>query len=178
MFRSSRPAVARCLAAFWRQRACRYTGMSALTPPSIEVRFPCHTQPISGLIPSLQVQRGIALHKMLRLLTNSLGGAARPCPRMSCIPFYCLGSGEAWLNFMGNEFGHPEWIDFPRAGNGDSYKHARRQWSLCDSEHLRYATAPFFQCIFVTFCTGIGTCSCGTKPCMRWKIGICGWQAR
>ncbi len=39
---------------------------------------------------------------------------------------------------MGNEFGHPEWIDFPREGNGDSYNHARRQWSLCDSEHLRY----------------------------------------
>jgi 1,4-alpha-glucan branching enzyme len=68
---------------------------------------------------TFQVQRGIALHKMLRLLTNALGG-------------------EAWLNFMGNEFGHPEWIDFPRAGNGDSFQHARRQWSLCDSEHLRY----------------------------------------
>ena len=78
-----------------------YTGMSALTAPS------------------LVVQRGMALHKMLRLLTCALGG-------------------EAWLNFMGNEFGHPEWIDFPREGNGDSYAHARRQWSLCDSEHLRY----------------------------------------
>jgi 1,4-alpha-glucan branching enzyme len=39
---------------------------------------------------------------------------------------------------MGNEFGHPEWIDFPRVGNGESFQHARRQWSLCDSEHLRY----------------------------------------
>jgi 1,4-alpha-glucan branching enzyme len=39
---------------------------------------------------------------------------------------------------MGNEFGHPEWIDFPREGNGNSYQHARRQWSLCDSAHLRY----------------------------------------
>ncbi len=35
-----------------------------------------------------------------------------------------------YLNFMGNEFGHPEWIDFPREGNGWSYHHARRQWSL------------------------------------------------
>jgi hypothetical protein len=55
--------------------------MSALTPPSIEVRFPCHTQPTSSFIPSLQVQRGIALHKMIRLLTNSLGGELRPPPR-------------------------------------------------------------------------------------------------
>ena len=51
---------------------------------------------------SLQVDRGVALHKMIRLLTQSLGG-------------------EAYLNFMGNEFGHPEWIDFPREGNGYSY---------------------------------------------------------
>jgi 1,4-alpha-glucan branching enzyme len=43
----------------------------------------------------------------------------------------CLG-GNAWLNFMGNEFGHPEWIDFPRKDNGWSYKNARRQWSLAD----------------------------------------------
>jgi len=68
---------------------------------------------------SLVVDRGIALHKMLRLLTFSLGG-------------------EAYLNFMGNEFGHPEWIDFPREGNGFSYHFARRQWSLADNGFLRY----------------------------------------
>jgi 1,4-alpha-glucan branching enzyme len=66
------------------------------------------------------VARGIALHKLIRLLTFSL-------------------AGEAWLGFMGNEFGHPEWIDFPREGNGWSYQHARRQWSLADDERLRYA---------------------------------------
>ena len=47
--------------------------------------------------------------------------------------------GDAYLNFMGNEFGHPEWIDFPREGNGWSYAHARRQWSLADSKALRYS---------------------------------------
>lgn len=68
---------------------------------------------------SLVVDRGIALHKMIRLLTFSLGG-------------------EAYLNFMGNEFGHPEWVDFPREGNGYSYKYARRQWSLSSREDLKY----------------------------------------
>jgi 1,4-alpha-glucan branching enzyme len=56
---------------------------------------------------------------MIRLLTISLGG-------------------QAYLNFMGNEFGHPEWIDFPREGNDWSYKYARRQWSLMDNPILRY----------------------------------------
>jgi 1,4-alpha-glucan branching enzyme len=69
---------------------------------------------------SLVIDRGIALHKMIRLITFSL-------------------SGEAYLNFMGNEFGHPEWIDFPREGNNFSYQYARRQWSLVDSPHLRYS---------------------------------------
>ncbi len=69
---------------------------------------------------SIVVDRGMALHKMIRLMTISTGG-------------------EAYLNFMGNEFGHPEWIDFPREGNGWSYAHARRQWSLMDDENLRYA---------------------------------------
>jgi len=46
--------------------------------------------------------------------------------------------GEAWLNFMGNEFGHPEWLDFPRIGNNESYHHARRQWNLVDDDLLRY----------------------------------------
>ncbi|VDK30504.1 unnamed protein product [Anisakis simplex] len=50
---------------------------------------------------------------------------------------YGLG-GEAWLNFMGNEFGHPEWLDFPREGNNQSFHYCRRQWNLADDELLRY----------------------------------------
>lgn len=69
--------------------------------------------------PSLLVDRGMALHKMLRLVTFALGG-------------------EAYLNFMGNEFGHPEWIDFPRPGNSWSYHYCRRQWHLADDPNLRY----------------------------------------
>ncbi len=69
---------------------------------------------------NLTVERGMALHKMIRLATIAAGG-------------------QAYLNFMGNEFGHPEWIDFPREGNGWSYAHARRQWSLADSQFLRYS---------------------------------------
>ena len=69
---------------------------------------------------NMVVDRGMALHKMIRLFTISTGG-------------------EAYLNFMGNEFGHPEWIDFPREGNNWSYGYARRQWSLRDNGFLRYA---------------------------------------
>ena len=65
------------------------------------------------------VERGIALHKMIRLLTATT-----------------INGG--YLNFMGNEFGHPEWIDFPREGNGWSYKYARRQWNLVDDKSLCY----------------------------------------
>ena len=68
---------------------------------------------------SLTVDRGMALHKMIRLVTLAT-------------------AGDGYLNFMGNEFGHPEWIDFPREGNGWSYFYARRQWSLVDSPDLRY----------------------------------------
>ena len=64
------------------------------------------------------VDRAVALHKMIRLVTIGAGG-------------------EGYLNFMGNEFGHPEWIDFPREGNGWSFKYARRQWSLADNGFLR-----------------------------------------
>ena len=53
-------------------------------------------------------------------------------------------AGEGYLNFMGNEFGHPEWIDFPREGNGWSYKYARRQWSLADNGFLRYRNLLWF----------------------------------
>ncbi|KAL4441059.1 hypothetical protein ABPG77_010490 [Micractinium sp. CCAP 211/92] len=77
------------------------------------------------------IDRGIALHKMIRLLTMALGG-------------------ESYLNFMGNEFGHPEWIDFPRddtydpstgafvPGNGGSLEKCRRRWDLADAEYLKY----------------------------------------
>jgi 1,4-alpha-glucan branching enzyme len=68
---------------------------------------------------SMVVDRGMALHKMIRLITITTGG-------------------EAYLNFMGNEFGHPEWIDFPREGNGWSHKYARRQWSLVDNPAYNY----------------------------------------
>lgn len=68
---------------------------------------------------NMAVDRGIALHKMIRLVT-------------------CSTINGGYLNFMGNEFGHPEWIDFPREGNGWSYKYARRQWSLVDRDDLKY----------------------------------------
>ncbi len=68
---------------------------------------------------SLTMDRAIELHKMIRLMTLSCGG-------------------NGYLNFMGNEFGHPEWIDFPREGNGWSYKYCRRQWNLVDNGMLKY----------------------------------------
>ena len=68
---------------------------------------------------NMTVARGMALHKMIRLVTMAT-----------------INGG--YLNFMGNEFGHPEWIDFPREGNGWSYKYARRQWDLVDREDLKY----------------------------------------
>lgn len=70
-------------------------------------------------VENIIVERGIALHKMIRLITIGT-------------------SGNAYLNFMGNEFGHPEWIDFPRQGNNWSYKYARRQWSLLEDKNLRF----------------------------------------
>jgi len=68
---------------------------------------------------NLIIDRGMALHKIIRLVTFGT-------------------SGGGYLNFIGNEFGHPEWIDFPREGNNWSYKYARRQWHLVDDQHLRY----------------------------------------
>jgi len=65
------------------------------------------------------IDRGLALHKMIRFLVHTLGG-------------------EGYLNFEGNEFGHPEWMDFPREGNGNSFAHARRQFNLVDDKLLRY----------------------------------------
>jgi 1,4-alpha-glucan branching enzyme len=69
--------------------------------------------------PNLIVERGMALHKLIRLVTLATAGGA-------------------YLNFMGNEFGHPEWIDFPREGNGWSHKHARRLWSIAADSDLKY----------------------------------------
>nr|XP_023024879.1 1,4-alpha-glucan-branching enzyme [Leptinotarsa decemlineata] len=69
--------------------------------------------------PSTIIDRGIALHKLIRFVTHGLGG-------------------EAYLNFIGNEFGHPEWLDFPREGNNSSYHYARRQWNLVDDDSLKY----------------------------------------
>ncbi|KAK9481155.1 glycoside hydrolase superfamily [Lipomyces japonicus] len=87
--------------AFWLMDKEMYTNMSVL----------------SELTPV--IDRGIALHKIIRLLTHTLGG-------------------EAYLNFEGNEFGHPEWLDFPREGNGNSFWYARRQWNVLDDDLLRY----------------------------------------
>lgn len=87
--------------AFWLMDKEMYDFMSDVTP-----RTPV-------------IERGIALHKMIRLLTYGLGG-------------------EGYLNFEGNEFGNPEWLDFPREGNGNSYHYARRQFNLVDDKLLRY----------------------------------------
>ncbi|KAL7719466.1 1.4-alpha-glucan branching enzyme [Entamoeba marina] len=86
---------------FWLMDKEMYTGMSCLWEPS------------------LIIDRGIALHKLIRLVT-------------------CLLGGEGYLTFMGNEFGHPEWLDFPRAGNNDSYHYCRRQYNLVEDRLLRY----------------------------------------
>ena len=82
-----------------------YTGMSLRSPPSNII------------------DRGMALHKMIRLLVHGLGG-------------------EGYLTFMGNEFGHPEWLDFPREGNNSSYHYARRQWNIGRSIY------PYLICLF------------------------------
>ena len=81
---------------------------------------------------SLVVDRGIALHKMIRLVTLA-----------TC--------GGGYLTFMGNEFGHPEWIDFPREGNDWSYKYARRQWSLADDPSLRYHGLEAFDAAMIKY---------------------------
>lgn len=87
--------------AFWLMDKEMYTHMSVLSDPS----------PV--------IERGIALHKMIRFITHALGG-------------------EGYLNFEGNEFGHPEWLDFPRAGNNNSFHYCRRQWGLVQDNLLRY----------------------------------------
>ncbi|EJT97629.1 glycoside hydrolase [Dacryopinax primogenitus] len=87
--------------AFWLMDKEMYTHMSDLTPLT----------PI--------IERGLSLHKTIRLIVHALGG-------------------EAYLNFEGNEFGHPEWLDFPRQGNNNSFHYARRQWNVVDDHLLRY----------------------------------------
>lgn len=87
--------------AFWLMDKEMYTHMSVLSEPSAII------------------DRGLALHKMIRFITHSLGG-------------------EGYLNFEGNEFGHPEWLDFPRAGNNSSFHYCRRQWNLVDDDLLKY----------------------------------------
>lgn len=82
------------------------------------------------------VNRGIALHKMIRLVTSST-----------------INGG--YLNFMGNEFGHPEWIDFPREGNGWSYKYARRQWNLVDNRELDYHYLGDFDKAMISIIKGV-----------------------
>ncbi len=81
---------------------------------------------------SIIIDRGMALHKLIRLLTMSL-------------------AGEGYLTFMGNEFGHPEWIDFPREGNGWSYHYCRRQWSLAENGYLRYEFLNNFEMGMIDF---------------------------
>jgi len=85
----------------WLVDAELYTNMSVLSP----------------LTPV--IDRGLSLHKLIRLITHGLGG-------------------EGYLNFEGNEFGHPEWLDFPREGNNNSFHYARRQFNLVDDRLLRY----------------------------------------
>ncbi|MEI8140391.1 MAG: alpha amylase C-terminal domain-containing protein [bacterium] len=82
---------------------------------------------------NLRVDRGIALHKMIRLITLAT-------------------AGHGYLNFMGNEFGHPEWIDFPREGNHWSYHYARRQWHLRDDPNLRYRFLAEFDKSMMNLC--------------------------
>ena len=77
------------------------------------------------------IDRAIALHKMLRLVTLAAGG-------------------NGYLTFMGNEFGHPEWIDFPRPGNGDSFQYCRRQWSLMTNPELKYQYLNAFDRAMIT----------------------------
>ncbi len=85
---------------------------------------------------TFMVDRGLALHKMIRLITAST-----------------INGG--YLTFMGNEFGHPEWIDFPREGNGWSHKYARRQWSLVDNENFYYHDLNVFDRAMVHLCSNL-----------------------
>ena len=94
------------------------------------------------------IDRAVEMHKVIRLLT-------------------CATAGDGYLNFMGNEFGHPEWVDFPREGNGWSYKYARRQWSLVLDPELKYEWLANFDRAMIGFvktrallCSGPVRCIC------------------
>ena len=100
----------------------------------------CDSQMYWGMEKTSQnpvIDRGVALHKLLRLLTATLGS-------------------DGYLTFMGNEFGHPEWIDFPREGNGWSYHYCRRQWSLAENDALRYGQLKEFEIAIVKLCKQYG----------------------
>ena len=94
------------------------------------------------------VERAVALHKMIRLVTIGAGG-------------------EGYLNFMGNEFGHPEWIDFPREGNGWSFQHARRLWSLAENGFLRYEQLGDFDKAMLDLVKRYHVLSAGMPRCLR-----------
>lgn len=94
------------------------------------------------------IERGIALHKMIRLATLFIGG-------------------EGWLNFMGNEFGHPEWLDFPREGNGWSYHYCRRQWSLVDNPQLKYHWLADFDRALMEFARTSRILECAPAQCLH-----------
>lgn len=83
---------------------------------------------------SLIIDRAMALHKMIRLITLATAGGG-------------------YLAFMGNEWGHPEWIDFPRQGNNWSYAHARRLWSLVDNTDLKFKYLNAFDSAMIHFAT-------------------------
>ena len=95
------------------------------------------------------IDRAMALHKMIRLVTCSL-------------------AGEGYLNFMGNEFGHPEWIDFPREGNGWSFAHARRQWNLAENGYLRYSYLGAFDRAMLDLAKEYGLLG-GAQPRNLWQ---------
>ena len=94
------------------------------------------------------IDRGMSLHKMIRLVT--IGTAA-----------------DGYLNFMGNEWGHPEWIDFPREGNGWSYDHARRLWSLVDDENLRFRFLKMFDKAMIQMVNDTGVFHWRPEPLVR-----------
>ena len=97
---------------------------------------------------NMVVERAVALHKMIRLVTIAAGG-------------------EGYLNFMGNEFGHPEWIDFPREGNDWSFAHARRLWSLAENGYLRYELLGNFDKAMIAMIKKYDVLEGGMPRCLR-----------
>jgi 1,4-alpha-glucan branching enzyme len=98
---------------------------------------------------NMAVDRGVALHKMIRLITLAT-------------------AGNGYLNFMGNEFGHPEWIDFPREGNNWSYHYARRQWHLADDPGLKYSQLARFDRMMIELARRYGVLA-SPPPRMLWE---------